>query len=231
MKKLLFLFFFFLSSIANAQHVARLGSLPAFSFQWPVNDLVGQNIGLSSQMLFFRVPETEQESAYRLINVNFTYSVGYKYSPGLHLGAGLLFRLVDPARDLAYEIRPSQQVTFIKNTRKFRIRNRFTLEERFFTNRMNEFDLRMRYSLGADFPLTGQQLDPGENYLNFSSEILSTPTSEKYSNSFNYRPYAAFGRKFNQYQKLEVGVELRTQVMVEDVPDIWFLRITWFYSS
>lgn len=141
--------------------------------------------------------------------------LSYDYGPNLNLAAGFLYRFNDPfSGAVTNEIRPWQQLTTIHRAGKYRIRNRFRVEERWresaATGNFN-FDIRLRYRLSADFPLSGERLDDREFYLNLSNEILVMPTLDRPMYFWDYRAYTGLGYRFDNRHRLEPGLEFRTR--------------------
>lgn len=235
MKKIIVsLIFIFLLNIQEykAQEINLLGSLPSFSLQGPVNNYLRYNFNIDSQINAVEKVYNEKIYPRQVNNINLTAGIGFQYSPHLHLAASFLFRFTKPFDNKQeYELRPWQQFTLTHQINKYRVRNRFRIEERWFTFQDN-FDLRLRYQLSTDFPLAGEKIDVGEAYLNLSYELLSMPTQEDFLTLLNQRPYAGVGMKLNNNNRVEIGPELRTQIIESgNRQNVWFLRLSWSYLN
>lgn len=141
--------------------------------------------------------------------------LSYDSGPNLNLAAGFLYRFNDPfSGSVTNEIRPWQQVTTIHRAGKYRIRNRFRMEERWresSSTRKFNFDIRLRYRLSVDFPLSGERLDDQEFYLNLSNEVLVMPTIDRPMYFWDYRASVGLGYRFDGRHRLEPGLEFRTR--------------------
>lgn len=226
-----FVNFFIVSNLyAQDQDINLWGTIPSFSLQGPLNDYLNYNLNIDNQINAIEKFYGDNDFPRQVNNTNFTTGIGYRYSPHLHLAASFLFRITRPFNNKhEYELRPWQQFTLTNQINKYRIRNRFRMEQRWFTHEDN-FDIRLRYQLSTDFPLAGEKIDVGETYLNLSYEILSIPTRDEFLRFLNQRPYAGLGMRLNEQNRLEMGPELRTQIIESGVRrNVWFLRLTWSY--
>lgn len=221
-----------LNSQAQDQEINLYGTIPSLSIQGPLNSYLDYNLNIDSQINAIEKNYGARDYPRQVNNINLTAGVGFRYSPHLHLAASFMFRSTQPCNDKhEYELRPWQQLTFSHQINKYRIRNRFRMEERWYTHE-DEFDLRLRYQVSTDFPLAGEKIDVGEAYLNLSYELLSMPTRDDFLTYINQRPYAGLGMKINDSNRLEVGAELRSQIIESgERRNVWFLRISWTYLN
>ena len=236
MKKIFFILLITFSSKiylqAQDQDINLYGTIPSISMQGSINSYLDYNLNIDSQINAIEKTYGSSEFPRQVNNINLTAGVGFRYSPNLHLAASFMFRSTRPFNDKhEYELRPWQQITISHQINKYRIRNRFRMEEKWLTHE-EKFDLRLRYQLSTDFPLAGEKIDVGELYLNLSYELLSTPTRDNFLNYLNQRPYAGMGMKLNENNRVEVGPELRTQIIESgERRNVWFLRISWTYLN
>lgn len=149
------------------------------------------------------------------LTLDFTGILSYDSGPNVNLAGGFMYRFTDPfSGSSGSEIRPWQQITFIQRLEKYRIRHRFRVEERWRESRSGgdfNFDIRFRYRLSADFPLSGERLDDREFYLNLSNEALIMPTIDRPLFFWDYRAYVGLGYRFNDRTRFEPALEFRTR--------------------
>jgi hypothetical protein len=229
----LIFFLLLISTHGFAQNINLWGILPSISYQKALNNYLNLNLNTDSQINAIERNYDEQTYPAMMNNMNFTAGIGYQYSPKLHLAASFMLRLQEPFTDrkLEYELRPWQQLTLIHRLEKYRIRNQFRIEQRVFTGQENNFDIRLRYRLSNDFPLSGEKIDVGEAYINLSYEILSMPTREEFLYFNSQRPYMGIGFILDEYNRLEIGPEFRTQRINESFREnVYFMRVFWSYN-
>lgn len=148
-----------------------------------------------------------------VMNLNLEGALSFDPDPDINLAAGFLYRFSDPFTDRSAELRPWQQITLISRLRKYRLRNRFRVEERWISDGEGRFelDIRLRYRISADFPLQGERLDAKEFYLNFSNEFHLTPTIDRPLYFWENRTYLGIGYRLNDRQQLEPALDFRTR--------------------
>lgn len=128
----------------------------------------------------------------------------YKLFNRQSLSFGYMFRRYAPLDGNGYEHRFTEQYGFSWNISSYRIANRIRLEQRF---RNSGLTHRLRYRLSVDFPLNGQDIDPGETYLILSEEPVFAINSE--GRSLENRFTAGGGWQLTAEEKIEVGFEFR----------------------
>lgn len=150
-----------------------------------------------------------------VLTLDLSALLSYNSGPNLNLAGGFLYRFRDPfSGSPTAEIRPWQQITFISRLQKFRLRNRFRVEQRWRESSSTgefAFDVRLRYRLSVDFPLSGERLDDKEFYINLSNAVLIMPTLDRPLYFWDYRASAGLGYRINDRQRLEPGLEFRTR--------------------
>ncbi len=227
------LFVTFLPSLP-AQENLSYGVIPTFLLSGPLGDRLQYSLSLDTEVN--AIPEPGPENGRKTVWRNFDLeaALSYDLNPNLNLAAGLQYRVSAPeAPPRGAEWRPWQQLTLISRPRKFRLRHRFRLEERFVDapGDPTAFNLRfrLRYRFSADFPLQGERLDPGEFYLNLSTELLTTASFDDGFFLWQNRNYAGLGYQFSPAHRLEAAPEWRIGKAREQ--DFWqnllVLRLTW----
>lgn len=219
---------------SNAQTSNQMGAIPSLLFSQEINQAWGASMALSSQMLLTEDLVDGQEFPKKVRNINFLAVVSYDRSPKLKFDFGFLFRKMDPFDGVqAYELRPWQQATIQFYMGKYRLRNRLRIEERFFTSELEstELDMRLRYRLSLDFPLSGERLDKGEFYINGSLEALSKLDQEDVIGNWENRCYFGIGHLFSTGNRLELGPEMRYKRSVNGLnTTITYWRMVWVHA-
>lgn len=219
---------------AGAQSYQQMGAIPSLLFSQEINRTWDLNLGLSSQALLTEDVVDGLEFPRKVRNINLQTIVSYDRSPALKLDFGFLIRKVDPFDgEQAYEMRPWQQATIQFYMGKYRLRNRFRIEERFFTSELEstELDMRLRYRLSMDFPLSGERLDKGEFYINGSLEALSKLDQEDVIRNWENRCYFGIGHLFSTGNRLELGPEIRYKRSVNGLNStITYWRMVWVHA-
>ncbi|MDR9416820.1 MAG: DUF2490 domain-containing protein [Gracilimonas sp.] len=196
---------------------------PELSYSWKSSDRLGYNTKLS---IFNSVPDFANNNALEYLESQFVFSYGI--STRTKIGGGYYYRLATPFIDgYQYEHRFLQQVGFISYLGDRRVAHRLRLEQRI---RSSSFQNRLRYRLSYDFPLEGEQLDPGERYLILKDEVM-TAFNKNEADAEN-RASVGLGWYFNSKQKFELGFQYRTQdIFSEDGISHLFLVSTSYYLN
>jgi hypothetical protein len=187
---------------ANAQSDTEWIWSPEFSYSWSTSDRVSY---ITKLAIFTDLNQMDTKAALAYIEPQFimTYSV----STRLKLGGGYYYRWSEPFLDgYNYEHRFLQQLGFVSFIGDRRIAHRVRLEQRI---RSSSYQNRLRYRLSYDFPLEGERLDPGENYIILKNESMTAFNAEE-ADAEN-RLTAGLGWYFNNQYKFEVNLQYRTQ--------------------
>ncbi|NND05497.1 MAG: DUF2490 domain-containing protein [Saprospiraceae bacterium] len=169
----------------------------------------GLNFGDASAYTISLEPEFDfKESELSQIDLLAGVSTGLG---SFQLAASLVYRLL-PGRNQGHEWRPWQQLSHAKRFGKYRLRNRFRMEERFCKRgEATNYDrkLRLRYRVSTDFPLQGERLDIYEFYLNASVEWVLGNLAKGHTGIFQWRTYVGLGYQFSQEIACEIGLDFR----------------------
>jgi len=218
----------------SAQDNLSYGLIPTFLLNGPLSDRVQYNFSTDTEMNAVSLPGSENGREVLWRNIDLEAALSYDLSPNLNLAAGLQYRVSAPEEPpRGAEWRPWQQLTLISRPRKFRLRHRFRLEERFVDapGKPDAFDLRfrLRYRFSADFPLQGERLDPSEFYLNLSTELLTTASFDDGFFLWQTRQYAGLGYQFSPRHRLEGAPEWRLGKArgLDTWQNMLLLRLTW----
>jgi hypothetical protein len=202
------------SSLKGQEDVQLYGFLPGILVNGELGEL---KYALSSASEINVISKSLGDRSFpaEAITLDFSGVLSYDSGPNLNLAGGFLYRFRDPfSGNPTNEIRPWQQITFINRLQKFRLRNRFRMEQRWRESSSTgefAFDIRLRYRLSVDFPLSGERLDDKEFYLNLSNAVLVMPTLDRPLFFWDYRVYAGLGYRFSDRQRLEPALEFRTR--------------------
>jgi hypothetical protein len=126
------------------------------------------------------------------------------------------------------EHRFAQLVAATQRFSKFRIREQLKLEQRVFSD---ETVHRWRFRAALDFPLSGEQLDINEWYLNQQATLLLEPFEQQAWAGREYRLYLGSGTLRPNKSRLEIGIEARWARSAVDgtYETRWILRSTWSF--
>jgi len=134
-------------------------------------------------------------------------SAAYTLTPRWRVGGGYFFRWSEPLADgFRYEHRLLQQAGYVNFFGGRRLAHRLRLEQRI---RSSSYQNRFRYRVSFDFPLQGEQLDPGERYLILKNEMMTAFNASE-ADAEN-RASLGMGWLLRGSQKFEMNLQYRTQ--------------------
>ncbi len=156
------------------------------------------------------------------------FSGSYTLTSRWKVGGGYYYRWSEPLLDgHKYEHRLLQQAGYVSYFGDRRLSHRFRLEQRI---RSSSYQNRFRYRFGFDFPLQGEQLDPGERYMIVKNEMMTAFNGSE-ADAEN-RASLGIGWLFGGGQKFEINAQYRTQdIFSGDGISHLFLVGTAFYIS
>jgi len=203
MRKLLLLILISLAPIyVQAQSNVDWIFNPEVSYSWKTSDRIGYTTKLS---IFNRIKEFDNRAAVSFFEPQFV--MNYSISTRLKIGGGYYYRWSNPFESgYRYEHRFLQQIGYITYIGDRRLAHRFRLEQRI---RSSSYQNRIRYRLSYDFPLQGERLDPGENYIILKNEIM-TAFNESEADAEN-RISVGLGWFVSKKYKFETNVQYRTE--------------------
>lgn len=196
---------------------------PELSYSWKSSDRLGFNTKLS---IFNSLRDIGKEEALQYAESQFSFSYGV--STRTKIGGGYYYRLSTPLVDgYQYEHRFLQQIGFISFIGDRRLAHRFRVEQRV---RSSSYQNRLRYRLSYDFPLQGEELDPGERYLILKDEMMTAFNKDE-ADAEN-RASLGMGWYFNSKQKFELDLQYRTlDIFSDGGVNHLFLISTSFYLN
>ena len=224
---------FFSTSHLVAQSVHLFSVEPTFALEGSVKKGLDFFVQFASESRLTETNLGDDHYARGVRHVELQGGLAQDFTTDLSGTASLTFRVREPFEgDITTEIRPTQQVTWATNWRKYRLRQRLRADERFRQSEPNgsyDFDLRLRYRLSLDFPLEGDRLDEKEFYLNTNAEFLYTPTGADAFFYREYRGYAGLGIQFNPRYTLELGGALESARISRELgrENNWLLKLVW----
>lgn len=175
---------------------------PEVSYSWKASDRVAYTTKLS---MFNNGGELENRKWLSFLEPQFVMS--YSLSTRMKIGGGYYYRWSEPLLDgYRYEHRFLQQIGFISYIGDRRLAHRLRLEQRI---RSSSYQNRLRYRLSYDFPLQGERLDPGENYLILKNEMMTAFNADQ-ADAEN-RVSIGLGWFVSSRYKFELNAQYRTQ--------------------
>ncbi|WP_400075236.1 DUF2490 domain-containing protein [Winogradskyella sp. R77965] len=134
-----------------------------------------------------------------------TLNLDYNHS----LSLGVQYRLRESIDGGSNELRLTQQFNYTKRNLALRFGHRVRFEQRILENLTI---LRSRYRFALDFPLNGEKLDVGENYLITSMETLLSH-SKKIKPELDNRTTVHLGWLVSETLKMQFGLEYRFEAL------------------
>lgn len=197
------------------------------SYSWKYTDRWTFNGKINPRMFIYDKQSESYLPDDRLMERwEFQLMANYILFTGSSIGGGYILglRTIADTSVLNIEHRALGQYTFSFYLGAARIGNRARAEYRYFTQEANE--LRFRYKLSYDIPLNGREIDPGENYLVVSNELLGAIVEENFTPENRF--YAGIGWQLRNRRKVETGVEHRADDYFNDTSHT-LLFVTSFY--
>ena len=214
--------------LLGAQDRQLYGTIPMVLLKKNGGERMNYSLAFSSEINAVERKFSDRLFTAKVDNLNLESAISYDLNPNVNLAAAFLFRLRDPFTGTTTELRPWQQLSLIHRLGKYRLRNRFRIEERWSGSEL-DFNLRLRYRLSADFPLEGERLDAREFYLNVSSEALLTPTQKRAFFFWESRTYLGLGYQLDERRRIEPALDFRSRKVdaAGNRRHILFLRLVW----
>jgi len=199
---------------------------PELSFTWKPAGRWSYNATLSGRNIWKQNGDRFSNS-YEWAHLEIRLFATYELFGGNSLGGGYQFRQTDPFdEDLGFEHRLMQQYAFVTFAEARRVGHRIRSEQRI---RQRGNIQRFRYRLSYDFPLQGQQLDPGEPYMILSNEVLWSIARNL--SELDNRVYVGIGWALSRKRKLETGIQFRVEALNTNEPENIFQLITSFFIN
>ena len=104
-----------------------------------------------------------------------------------------------------------QQLTMVQQFNAFRMAHRIAVDETF--GEANSLPLRMRYRIGAEFPLNGLFVDSNEFYFKVNHEYLNKFSESDYDLGLCFVP--ALGYLITNTNKVEIAFDYRVNSFID----------------
>lgn len=224
MKGILFLIIYLITTNAIAQEKQTFftGIFPEISLTRKISDVNKLNFKIENQRVLFdnRDKENPQFTHYRTdLMMFFDHSV----RPGVSIALGIFHRFQENENGN----RIIQQFAVLQRMRNLRINHRIRTDQTFTRN--DDLEVRLRYRISAEIPLQGKIVDPKEFYLVISEELIFSQKGGDFE--IENRIALALGKLYNSREKLEWGVDYRTDGFIQDGfrTRLWG-KISYFYN-
>jgi hypothetical protein len=201
--------YFFLAAFSlifirlNAQNDRFIfGLFPEASLKYSISEKYSITHKFESQHGLFDSSRLNDELEYEHSLTDLQTFLGRKLSPFLKADIGYQYRIEEGENTH----RTIQQVSILQRGSFYRIGHRFRIDQTFFKEESLLF--RARYRIKGQIPLQGRELDPGENYLTVSNELIYMIQSSE--DDLENRLTAAYGFYIDDKNKIEVGLDYRT---------------------
>jgi hypothetical protein len=182
-----------------------------------LSDTYNANLAFSSRM--------EYEDANSFLPTRFvqlSHFSTFRMGNNSHFGLGLMYRFAEDFDVKSpNEFRLTQQFHTATKPNVVRYAHRFRVEERFVGA---ETFMRLRYSMGIDFPLNGQALDVKEAYTLYNAESLLQLNSNV-SPRFDFRISGGVGVLVTPKTKLQATFQYRFEQLTQNQTGRWFLLL------
>ena len=218
------LIFIFFSTVSHgsAQNLYQLGTLPTINVNKKFDKDWALNFKWESRQSFRRGTfGKESTSGLEYILSDLSLIASKKVGLNNSLAAGYLVRILD---DRVVH-RTIQQFTIVDKYGRVRVAYRFAADQTFIPNAANEY--RLRFRLGALFPLNGDTVDPKEFYFKLNHEYLNSLESDIYD--LEIRALPLLGYEFTDNNKVEIGLDYRFNSFINPilVHRFWF-SLNWY---
>jgi len=222
---ILCLVLFILVKSVHAQRVSSTGFFPEAQLTFsPLEKLVLTAKIETQHGMVTNTNETPANWGYYHYRTDFQGFAGTSLNPFISIAGGYQYRW-DGDGDNSH--RTIQQISLVQRKASYRLGHRLRTDQTFLPTEAPEF--RIRYRLVAEFPLSGNRIDPGEYYLIASNE----PIFEYQADSYNIenRLVCSLGYNFTKNQKLEAGLDYRADNFLDGgLRQRLWLRVGWFVN-
>lgn len=222
MKKTTFLFLCLLSTNLWAQSSYIAGLLPGLNINQKIDKNWRLNYKLESRLLGAEGRFSEPTPfAVQHSLTDLAVLTSRKLGLNNSLAGGYLLRLEKGGPSHRF----IQQYTLVKSYDHFRLAHRFSADQTF--SKKEATEIRLRYRISFDVPLSGQEVDDREFYLKINNEYLNSLQDGSYGLEIRLVPSLGFA--FNDNSKVELGVDYRLADFLKGPAESSFwLPLTWY---
>ncbi len=216
---------FFLASgwgtLLTGQANYRMAVLPEINLNRSFDDRWALNAKLKSRPLLAWGTFGEGRTVFQYSLTDLSLAAARRVGLGQNLTLGYLLRRT--RSDTRHRL--FQQYSFVQHLRTFRLGHRLASDQTFAPGAAME--LRLRYRLSVELPLSGQQVDPRELYLKASQEQLHDFRGRNYDLELRLTP--TLGYVITDRSKLETGLEYRIDNLLQGPSrSTFFWRLAWY---
>jgi hypothetical protein len=216
--------FVLLSCLAGglaAQSAYRLALLPAINLNHALDERWALNVKLESRPLLARGTFGEGRPVFQYSLTDWSLAAARKVGLGQTATFGYLLRRT--RTDTRHRL--FQQFSFVQRLRTFRLGHRLASDQTFAPG--EALELRLRYRLSVELPLSGQQVDPREFYFKANQEQLHNFQGRNYDLELRLVP--TLGYAITDRSKLETGLEYRIDDFLRGPSrSTFFWRLSWY---
>lgn len=218
---ILLIFLSFTGSQLFAQN--QFGVIPQINASAGIGNDWKLNAKLEGRQLFYQHPFTEDRSKVEFKRADLELIASKTLSPEYALGGGYLIRSENG--HLLHRI--IQQFAMTQKLNSSRLVHRIRTDQTF--EKSEAIQLRLRYRLSWEKPLSGLKADAGEFYLKLNNEYVGILQDKK--GDLEIRGLANIGYNFSDENKIETGIDYRLEKVVSSTAvHKAFLNIS-FYQS
>ncbi|AFL85129.1 Protein of unknown function (DUF2490) [Belliella baltica DSM 15883] len=199
-----FIFACLFSSAAFGQnrHLFTSGLFPEAQLSYKLNKDYYVTHKVESQHGMFDAQRLNRELEYAHTLTDLQTFIGMRINPFVKVDIGYQYRIEKGENTH----RTIQQVAILQRSNFFRIGHRIRADQTFFDT--EDLLLRIRYRYALQMPLQGRELDPGEQYLTLSNEVIYM--NQDSEDDIENRFVASLGFFVSDKTKYEVGLDYRT---------------------
>jgi len=208
----------FLPSVCFAQSSSELGILPTININKKLQRDWSVNFKTESRQSLIK-----DDFRYDYLLTDLSIAAAKKTGINSSIAVGYLLRIDEKG----IRNRAIQQVTLLKRYPDFILAHRFSADQTF--QKDTRMEWRFRYRISAEFPLSGQSVDPKEFFLKFSSEYLNSLQGKEYD--LEIRSAGFIGYVITPKNKLELGLDYRIDSFIAKNPRNRFWIGMNFYQS
>lgn len=180
------------------------------------------NAKLEGRQLFLQQPRPRGKSQAEFERADLELVANYSVGPGTAVGGGYLLR-----REAgSYIHRFIQQFSLTQKLYGSRLSHRIRTDQTFESG--EPIQLRLRYRLSWEKPLSGLQVDTKEFYLKLNNEYFGLLQGGK--GDVEVRFLTNLGYSIGDNNKIEAGIDYRLEKIIQSTEDLLFLQVAFYHS-
>jgi len=219
-----YILFAFLSCVGSCLFAqSQVGLLPQINTDVRLGGDWKINAKLEGRQIFFQHPFPAEKSETKFERADLELVATKTLSPSTTVGGGYMFRWSDGK----FIHRIIQQFTITQKLYGSRLLHRIRTDQTF--EKDEALQLRLRYRLSWEKPLSGLKVDANEFYLKINNEYLGMLQGGK--GNLEIRGLANFGYSISDNNKIESGVDYRVEQLIQKIRvHKVFLNIAFYHS-